>query len=105
MFLSGRKGSGNKFTFISIVMIIAVVYFFKLISPQKEAEYPDTIHYDNHKYYYVETVKGYPIMFVRKKTVSEEGYIILARRGIDITEEAYIYEGYRKYRRYRALKE
>lgn len=105
MFLYGRKGGGNKFTFISIIMIIAVIYVFRLVSPQKETEYPDTMHYNNVKYEYVETVKSSPFMFVRKKPVSEEGYIILARRGIDIKEEVYIYEGFRKYRRYKVLKE
>ncbi|MDD3705087.1 MAG: hypothetical protein PHC45_03355 [Clostridiaceae bacterium] len=105
MFIYGRKGGGNKFTFISIIMIIAVIYVFRLISPQKETEYPNTMHYDNVKYEYVETVKSSPFMFVRKKPVSEEGYIILARRGIDIQEEVYVYEGFRKYRRYKVLKE
>jgi len=105
MFLSSRKGSGNKFTFISIIMIIAVIYIFRLISPQEETEYPDTMHYNNVKYEYVETVKGSPFMFVRKKPVSEEGFIILSRRGTDTQEEIYVYEGFRKYRRYEALRE
>jgi hypothetical protein len=105
MFRMRNKGSGNKFIFISIIMIIAAVYVFRLVSPQKEAEYPDTMHYNNVKYEYAETVNGSPFMFVRKRPVSEEGYIILSRRGTDIQEEIYVYEGFRKYRRYEALRE
>ncbi|HNR03707.1 MAG TPA: hypothetical protein PKU88_08555 [Bacillota bacterium] len=105
MFIIRNKGSGNKFTLISIIMIIAVIYIFRLISPQKEIEYPDTMHYNNVKYEYAETVKGLPFMFVRKRPVSEEGFIILVRRGTDTQEEIFMYEGFRKYRRYEALRE
>lgn len=105
MFIMRNRGGGNKFTFISIIMIIAVIFVFRLVSPQKETEYPDTMHFDNVKYEYVETVKGSPFMFVKKKPVSEEGYIILARRGIDFQEEVYVYEGFRKYRRYMSVRE
>ncbi|MEA4847662.1 MAG: hypothetical protein VB106_10570 [Clostridiaceae bacterium] len=105
MFLSGRKGMGNKFTLISIIMIIAVIYILRPASPQKEEIYPDTIHYYDLEYEYAETVKSWPVMFVRKKPVSEEGYIILTRRGTDMQEEIYIYEGHREYRRYKVLKE
>ena len=105
MFIIRNKGSGNKFTFISIIMIIAVICVFRLVSPQKETEYPDIMHYNNVKDEYEETVKGYPFMFVRKKPVSEEGFIILTRRGTDTQEEIYVYEGFRKYRRYEALRE
>ena len=100
MFIIRNKGSGNKFTFISIIMIIAVICVFRLVSPQKETEYPDIMHYNNVKYEYAETVKGYPFMFVRKKPVSEEGIIILTRRGTDTHEEVYVYEGFRKSRGY-----
>ena len=105
MFIMRNKGSGNKFIFISIIMIIAAVYVFRLAPPQKAAEYPDIMHYNDVKYEYVETVKGYPFLFMRKRPVSEEGFIILSRRGIDTQEEIYIYEGSRKYRRYKALRE
>ena len=44
MFIIRNKGSGNKFTFISIIMIIAVICVFRLVSPQKETEYPDIMH-------------------------------------------------------------
>lgn len=105
MFSMMKKGGGNKFTFISIIMIIAVVYVFRLVSPQEEAAYPDTIRYDNQDYVYVETIKSWSVMFARKKPTSEEGFIILARRGKSSLEEVYIYEGSSRYRRYRAIKE
>ena len=105
MFVFKKKRSGNKYTFISIVLILVAVYVFRLVSPHKEAVYSDIIQYNNIRYVYMETVKSSPFMFVRKRPTSEEGYIILARRGISIQEEAYIYEGYLKYRRYVVLKE
>jgi hypothetical protein len=104
MFTSGRKSS-NRLTFISIIMILAVIYIIRLISPQKEAAFPDTIQYDNHRYAYVEIIKGSPTTFSRKRPASEEGYMVLTLRGISTEEEIYIYEGFRKYRRYVILKE
>lgn len=105
MFTMRKKGGGNKFTFISIIMIIAVVYIYRLALPQKEVSYPYAIRYDNLGYVYVETIKSLPVMFVRKRPASEEGFVILARRGTSVLEEVYIYEGSMKYRRYEVLKE
>ncbi|MHB1393566.1 MAG: hypothetical protein ACYCYE_10945 [Clostridia bacterium] len=100
-----KKRSGNIATFISIVLILVAFYVFRLVSPQKGIVYSDIIQYNNIRYVYVETIKSSPFMFARKRPVSEDGYIILARRGISIKEEVYIYEGYMKYRRYEILKE
>ena len=105
MFAFKRKRSGNRYTFISILLIVVAVYVFRLVSPHEEAAYSDIIQYNNIRYVYMETVKSSPFMFVRKRPTSEEGYIILARRGISIEEEVYIYLGYMKYRRYVVLKE
>ena len=105
MFRLRKKGGGNKLTFVSIIMILAVIYIIRLIAPQQEAEFPEIIRYDNLRYVYAETVKSSPAMFSREIPASEEGYIVLARRGINTEEEIYIYEGYRKYRRYVILKE
>lgn len=105
MFKLIKKSSSSRLTFISIVMILVVIYIFRLVSPQKEAAYPEIIQYDNLRYVYVETVKRSPVMFSRKRPASEEGYMILARRGISSLEEVYIYEGHLKYRRYEVLKE
>lgn len=93
MFKLRIKSGSNKLTLIAIIMILAVIYLFRLISPQKEAAFPDIIKYDNLRYAYVETVKRAPVMFSRKRTASEDGYMILARRGISTLEEVYIYEG------------
>ena len=105
MFRYNKKKSGNKSTFISIILILIAVYVFRMITPQKEIAYSDIIQYDNLRYVYVETVKSSPLMFIRKRPVSQEGYIILSRRGISYQEEVYIYKGYLKYRRYEVLKE
>lgn len=105
MFVFKKRKSGNKYTFLSIVLILIVIYVFRLVSPHKEVVYSDIIQYNNIRYVYMETIKSTPFMFTRKRPVSEEGYIILARRGISIQEEVYIYEGYMKYRRYAVLRE
>lgn len=102
-----RRGNprGSKLTFISIILIVAAIYVFRLVSPEGETAYPDIIQYDSLRYIYTETVKSSPFMYVRKRPVSEEGYIVLARRGKNPREEIYIYEGYLRYRRYVVLKE
>lgn len=105
MFTLKRKRSGNKYTFITIVLILIILYVFRMISPQKEAVYSDIVQYNNIRYVYMETIESAPLMFTRNRTANETGYIILARRGISIQEELYIYEGYLKYRRYVVLKE
>ena len=105
MFVFRKKRGGNKYTFISIILILVALYVFRLVSPQEEAVYSEIIQYNNTRYIYMETIKSTPFMFARKRPVSEEGYIILARRGISIQEEVYIYEGNLKYRRYAVLKE
>ncbi|HOR85909.1 MAG TPA: hypothetical protein PLL98_05425 [Bacillota bacterium] len=105
MFVFRRKSSGNKYTFISIIIIIAALYVLRLTSPQKETAYPDIIHYNDLGYKYVETVRSSPFMYTRKRPVCEEGYIVLARRGVSIAEEAYIYGGRMKYRRYKVIEE
>jgi hypothetical protein len=105
MFTFRRKRSGNRYTFVSIVLILIIVYLFRMMSPHKEVEYSDIVQYNNIRYVYMETIKSSPFIFVRKRPVSDEGYIILARRGISIQEELYIYEGPQQYRRYVVLKE
>lgn len=100
--LRGKKGGGNRYIFISILLILIILYVYKIIAPQSTGEYPELINYDSKSYTYVETVKGLPITFIRQKKTSKEGYLILGRRGVSTADEVYIYEGYRKYRRYKA---
>lgn len=102
MFASGRKGigSGNKYVFIVIIMILGIVYIMGRISPDKEVVFPVNIQYDGRSYQYAETFKGSPFMFKRSRPASAEGFFILSRRGIKASEEIYIYEGHFKYRRY-----
>ena len=105
MFTFGKKRGGNRYTFVSIILILIVFYVFRMVSPQKEVVYSDIVQYNNIRYVYMETIKSAPFMFTRKRPVGEEGYIILARRGISIQEELYVYEGNLKYRRYVVLRE
>ncbi len=100
MFTLRKKGSGNRYTLISILMILVVIYVFRLVSPAKEVSYPDIIEHGGNSYQYAETIKSNPFMFTRKKTGEAAGYLILARRGVDVSEEIYIYEGFLRYRRY-----
>lgn len=104
MFTSRKRGSGNKYTFIVILMIFGIAYIMGRISPQKEAVFPDIIQYNTLSYQYTETVKASPFMFKRSKPAGREGFLILARRGIKASEEIYIYEGHLKYRRYVVVK-
>ena len=106
MFKKGRRrAGGSRLTFISIVLIVIAVYVFRLVSPQDEVAYPDTIQYAGVRYIYTETVKGSPFMYTRKKPASDEGFIVLARRGVDISETIYIYAGDMRYRRYVVMEE
>lgn len=105
MYRLRKNSSGNRITFISIILIFVVLYIVRLVSPQEDGAFPEIIQYNDHRYVYAETVKSSPTMFARKRPGSEEGYMVLARRGISTEEEIYIYEGYRKYRRYVILKE
>jgi hypothetical protein len=85
-----------------------VLYGFKFTLPQKHVEYPDKIHYKGAGYQYEDTVRKSPTGFVRKKGVCDEGFIILVQRKDKkdkIPEEAYIYEGFFKYREYRLINE
>lgn len=91
-------------TLISIILILVVMYVFRLLSPQEAAVYPNVIKYDGLSYEYAETVKSSPLKFSRLKHASQEGYRVLACKGVSAEAEVYIYEGARKYRRYEALK-
>jgi len=105
MFLFKRRKSGNKITFIVILMIFGIVYIMGRISPQKEAVMPDLIQYNGLRYQYTETLRSSPFMFRRSKPSSADGFLILARRGTSADEEIYIYEGNLRYRRYKVLEE
>jgi len=98
--LGHKKGnSGNKYTLISIILILAALYVYKITAPQKDIEYPEYIHYMDNTYRYTETVKKSPITFKRLRGSTDEGHIVLAQRG-GSSDEIYIYEGRKQYRRY-----
>ncbi len=93
-------GSGNKYVFIVIIMILGIVYIMGELSPDKEVVFPESIRYDGRSYQYTGTFKGSPLMFKRSRPASAEGFLALSRRGTKASEEIYIYEGHFKYRRY-----
>lgn len=105
MFVSRRRRSGNRYTFAVILMILGIMYIMGRISPQKEVEFPVMLQYNGYSYQYTETFKGSPFMFKRVRPSTAEGFLILARRGVEADQEIYIYEGNLRYRRYEALKE
>jgi len=98
-----RKGGGSKYTFISIIIILAVLFIYRYSMPQRNVDYPATIHYSGSTYEYYEDVRSSPIYFKRVRGASEEGHMVLARRGSKYDEvplELYIYQGSSKYRKY-----
>lgn len=95
--INGHRG--NKYTLISIVLILAVLYVYRLTIPQKDNEYPEYIHYMDNTYRYSETIRKSPITLKRLSGSSDEGHIILAERG-GSSDEIYIYKGKKWYRRY-----
>lgn len=95
-----KKGHrGNKYTLISIVLILAVFYAYRLTIPQKDIEYPEYIHYMDNTYRYSETMRKSPITLKRLRGSSDEGHIVLAERG-GSSDKIYIYKGKMWYRRY-----
>ncbi len=103
MFMFRGKRSGNRYTLLSIVMILLMLYGISRISPRKEVVFPQSVQYKGYWYEYAETVKKTPLQFVRKRPASEEGFIILAlRKGSSeaVLKEIYLYQGFMLYRRY-----
>lgn len=104
MFIFKRSKGGNRYTLMSIVIILLMLYAFKMVSPQKNIEYPSSIHFQGYRYEYADTVKKTPLQFTRRRPASEEGFIVLTLRKESkeaVPEEAYLYQGFFQYRRYR----
>ncbi|HWQ30430.1 MAG TPA: hypothetical protein VN549_05510, partial [Negativicutes bacterium] len=95
-----KTGGGNKATFITILLVLCILFVYSRTAPAKDAAYPDVIGYNGSYYQYAETVKGSPFMYHRSRPAGAEGYLILTRRGVSKDEEVFIYEGTFKYRRY-----
>lgn len=103
MFIFRRSKGGNRYTLMSIVIILLMLYAFKTVFPQKNIVYPASIHFQGYRYEYADTVKKLPLQFIRRRPASEEGFIVLVLRRDNkdtVPEEAYLYQGFLEYRRY-----
>lgn len=97
------KRSGSRYTFFSIVLIILMLYVFRLSFKPAEVQYPQYVEYGGNKYEYSQTVRQTSFQFVRKYGISYEGNVLLLKRGErnkDVPEKVYIFLGWRQYREY-----
>lgn len=99
-----NKKSGNRYTMISIIIIILMLYFFKIaLGGSGEENYPQYVYYGDYKYHYSITISESSFRFVRKYGMSYEGHILLLKRGENwetAPSKVYIFKGGRKYREY-----
>lgn len=99
-----NKKGGNRYTIISIIIIILMLYVFKIaLGRGGEVNYPQIVYYGDYKYQYSQTIREASFRFVRKYDMSYEGYNLLLKRGEKretIPGKVYIFVGWRKYREY-----
>ncbi|OGO78161.1 MAG: hypothetical protein A2Y23_12330 [Clostridiales bacterium GWB2_37_7] len=98
------KSNGNKYTLISIIMIILMMYFFKFAFGGTEGSYPQFVYYGERKYEFSQTVSESSFRFIRKYGMSYEGYTLLLKRGernLKTPEKVYIYAKWGKYKEYK----
>lgn len=102
------KRSGNRYTIISIMIIILMMYFFKIsFFGKEEGSYPQNVKYRGYNFEYSQTISESSFGFVRKYGASFEGHMLLLRRGENwntAPSNTYIYIGSRKYREYDSVK-
>lgn len=104
-----NKKSGNRFTLISIIIIILMLYLFKIsFGGNDEGNYPQNVYYGDYKFQYSQTISESSFKFVRKYSVSYEGHMLLLKRGENwetAPSRVYIFTGRRKYREYQLVQE
>ncbi len=101
-----RGRSGNRYTLISILLIIVMLYGYRFISGGASGDYPPYVYYNNQKYEYTETVKESSLKFVRKYGKNYEGYVLLVKRAeskMEQPEAVYIYASWKNYYKYQLL--
>lgn len=101
-----NKRSGNKYTMISIIFIILMMYFFKISLGGNQVTYPQSVYFNDHKYEYSQTIRAASVSFIRKYGVSYEGNILLLKRGdgdLKVPDKVYIFTNWQKYREYQLV--
>ncbi|HHY77029.1 MAG TPA: hypothetical protein GX498_00800 [Clostridiales bacterium] len=103
-----NNSSGSRFTFISIILIIVMSLFVRVIVPSNAPSNSDSVPserivYLDNQYVYKETLSASPIKFVRGMEGSKEGFRVLLMRKDrkkSVPEEIYIYIGNKRYMKY-----
>ena len=99
-----RRAKGNQITFVTIVLIILMMYGFKFILPQGPAAVtPSELSYSQATYAYAEDMKGSPISFIRKPGLDFQGFNVLVKRKdrrVEYPQEIYVFLGRGMYRRF-----
>ena len=102
------KRSGNKYTLISIIIILLVMYFLRSINGVGvESDYPEAVHYKGYNFLYSQTISESSFKFVRKYGATYEGRMLLLKRGENwntAPSKTYIFAGSRQYREYLLVK-
>ncbi|NLM44497.1 MAG: hypothetical protein GX201_10875 [Clostridiales bacterium] len=95
---------GNRFTLISIIMILGMILLARITMPPRNDLVPtERIVYLDNPYIYKETISDSPFKFIRGKEGSQEGFKVLLMRKdrkASVPEEVYIYIGNKKYMKY-----
>ncbi|MDF2531007.1 MAG: hypothetical protein K0Q65_588 [Clostridia bacterium] len=103
-----HKTSGNKYTLISIIMIMLMIYFFKIaLGGGEEGNYPQNVYHGDNKFQYSQTISESSLKFIRKYGVSYEGHNLLIKRGESwdtVPSRVYIFIGWKKYREYELIR-
>lgn len=102
-----RNRNGSRYTLISIVLIIIMLYFFRYALGSQNVQYPQTIYFEGQKYIYSQTVNQSSLKFIRSYGKNYNGFVILTKRGensVGIPDRVYIFEGWKKYRQYEIVR-
>lgn len=92
----------NKYTIISLIIIMAVLYIIKNRIPVSTAKYYEVVNYVNVRYKYMDTVRGSAFSFVRAGGTKEGNIVLLRRKDKSqaIPVNIYIYAGSGRYLKY-----
>jgi hypothetical protein len=102
------KKGGNKYTLISIIIILLMMYFIKSrLGVNETNNYPNYVNYKDYNFEYRQTIRESSFKFVRKYGANYEGHILLIKRGENwntAPSKVYIFVGSKTYREYDLVK-